>query len=133
MWRERKEPRGKLEALVLIPGLGAGAEGEARGMTSRCLLSRRRKGRRCKGLRSTRGGVQSRDTRVGMARGPGPHPYLVCVCRYLDRTGSLRVPQEADHTLPAERKYGMGVLKGQIRDKSQYEKMELALTKRIRA
>lgn len=42
---------------------------------------------------------------------PRPHPYLVCVRRYLDRTGGLCVPQETDHTLPTERKYGVRILK----------------------
>ena len=65
-----------------------------------------------------------------MVRGLGPHPYLVCVHGDSDGTGCLRVPQEADHALPVERKYGMGLLKGQIRDTSQLEAMKRALTTR---
>lgn len=62
--------------------------------------------------------------------GPRPHPYLVYVRGDSDRTGCRRVPQEADHTLPVERKYGMGILKGQIRDTSQLKAMKHALTTR---
>ena len=68
--------------------------------------------------------------RAGRSWGPGPHPYLVCVGGDSDRTGCRRVPQEADHTLPVERKYGMGMLKGQIRDTSQLKAMKRALTTR---
>lgn len=57
------------------------------------------------------GGHQAGSSARGQVTG---HTYLVGVGHRLHGAGSLRIPQEADHTSPVERKDGVGVLKGQV-------------------
>lgn len=119
-----------LKVLVLTPGPGAGV-GEGRRVPSRRLPPARRQRWRRGPVWNT--GARGRDAVGAPGAGWVRRTHLVCVGRYQDGTGGLRVPQESDHALPNEGEYGMSILKNQIQDISHAKQTELGPTQRIPA